>query len=122
VIKEIRFPGKLRALLYLLLLLFLWSIINSSACPGNGPYPYSDSGRIDTTQIRELDQPLSINMQVSVREFDYTNYKFLPVESAAVHYINADTTIFSDSNGYVNTGLIFPTFTGILFPIMLSRR
>jgi len=23
---------------------------------------------------------------------------------------------------HVNTGLIFPTFTGILFPIMLSRR
>ncbi|NLG18739.1 MAG: hypothetical protein GX556_15530 [Fibrobacter sp.] len=106
---KFRIPGKFNTLLNLLFLIFLWSIINSSACPGNGPYPYNDTGRIDTTQIRELEQPLTINMQVSVSEFDFTIHESVPVESAAVHYFNADTTIYSDSNGYTNAS--FLTYT-----------
>ncbi len=93
----------------LLLVLFLWSLLVSSACPGNGPYTTYDTGTIDTTQIKELEQPLTINMQVRVREFDFNIYQSVPVESAVVHYFNADTSILSDSNGYTNVN--FLTYT-----------
>ena len=94
----------------LLLVLFLWSLLVSSACPGNGPYPtYGDSGNIDTTKITVLDEPVEIKLSVSVREYDFTIYRHVPLEGAAVHYFNADTTIMSDSTGY--TGITFLTNT-----------
>ncbi|NLW33747.1 MAG: hypothetical protein GXY77_20050 [Fibrobacter sp.] len=74
---------------------------------------------LDTMQIRHY----SYNNGGNLIEIMVRNPSSGSATTNQVIYLNNSVWISGTTYYHgVNTGLIFPTFTGILFPIMLSRR
>lgn len=92
------------------IILLVLSVVAALACmgalcsgPSNGPLGPIGPTPIDTTGVKVLDSVTQVSISVLVREWDKNILKLKSSTGASVYFFNTDTTLITDSTGYVNT-------------------
>ena len=70
--------------------------------PHNGPLGPIGPIPIDTTDVKALDSATQVSISVLVWEWDKSTLKMSSSVGASVYFFNVDTTVITDSTGYVN--------------------